>query len=385
MVKNDLDKQKEINARRSKALHLLNTRQTFSREGAISDIDNFKKEANKADGHLTYPGAGVFGKDFGIIPNESLIGPQFDMYRDAKETLMMQGARAAQQGVVDKGISGRAVRSLQGGDMIELAPLFGTLSKFKKRVYKAVWDRIRQFWKEERWMRVTDNEDNLKYVGLNIPMTVGEQLIKDQLGISITEVREKYAQDLQLLYRDQPQMAEQVVENNVVEMDVDIIIEEVPDVVNLQSEQFELLVQMYQANPRSEQNPGGIAWEDVLMMSSLRNKKRLLNKDLTPEQKAQQEQEAQERAEMMQLQKQSMMIDMDAKQARAGKDRVDTEAQSIENQVVIAGFDNLMDDKSATTAGKFADAEMKRNKAFQTNVETGLLLTDPAPDKVAVI
>ena len=385
VVKNDLDKQKEVNARRSKALHLLNTRQTYGRKGAVDNLNAFKKEANRSDGHLEFQGAGQFGKDFGIIPNESLVGPQFDMYQDAKESLKMQGARAAQAGIVDKGISGRAVRSLQGGDMIELAPLFGTLSKWKKRVYRAVWDRIKQFKKEEWWIRVTDNEENLKFVGLNIPMTVGEQLIKQKTGASLQQIRQEFGQELQQIYLQQPELAEIVVENNLVEMDVDIIIDEVPDVVNLQSEQFELLVQMYQANPQTAQNPDGIAWEDVLLMSTLRNKKRILHKELTPEQQEQAAQQAQAQQEAQELQKQGFVIDMEAKKAKAGKDIVDAEAQSIENQVVIAGFDNLMQDKAADTFKKQADGLQSQQKAIQTSVETELLVTSPQPDKVAII
>ena len=121
------------------------------------------------------------------------------------------------------------------------------------------------------------------------------------------------------------------------------------------------------------------------MMSTLRNKKRLLNKDLSPEQKAQQEQKAQERAEMMALQKQSMMIKMESDMAQARKNNSDADSQDLENQVVIQSYDGLQLKQEAETAGKFADAEMKRNKAFQTNVETGLLLTSPPPNKVAVI
>ena len=297
----------------------------------------------------------------------------------------MQGARAAQAGIVDKGISGRAVRSLQGGDMIELAPLFGTLSKWKKRVYRAVWDRIKQFKKEEWWIRVTDNEENLKFVGLNIPMTVGEQLIKQKTGASLQQIRQEFGQELQQIYIQQPELAEIVVENNLVEMDVDIIIDEVPDVVNLQSEQFELLVQMYQANPQTAQNPDGIAWADVLLMSTLRDKKRILHKELTPEQQEQAAQQAQAQQEAQELQKQGFVIDMEAKKAKAGKDIVDAEAQSIENQVVIAGFDNLMQDKAADTFKKQADGVMSQQKAIQTRVETELLLTSPPPKKVAVI
>ena len=68
-----------------------------------------------------------------------------------------------------------------------------------------------------------------------------------------------------------PRAQQVVVENNVAEMDVDIILDEQPDTVTLQAEQFEGLTKMVQA--------GVPIPPDVLIeASSLRNKKVLLEK-----------------------------------------------------------------------------------------------------------
>ena len=40
--------------------------------------------------------------------------------------------------------------------------------------------------------RVTDNEENLRWVGLNVPMTVAEKRVIDQTGMSLTEVRNEF-------------------------------------------------------------------------------------------------------------------------------------------------------------------------------------------------
>jgi hypothetical protein len=333
-VKNDLDKQSETNKRRSKSLHLLNTRQTYSREGQIGDINKFKREANKPDGHLEYPGSGQFGKDFGIIPNEQLAGPQFDMYQEAKQSLDMSGANAALQGTAD-GMSGKAIRSLQAGGLLELTPLFDIHSQFKKRVYRAVWNRIRQYWREEKWIRVTDSDDNLQWVGLNTPMTEGEQLLKKQSGLSLSQIREQFAQELQQVYMQDPSYAQPVMENAVAEMDVDIIIEEVPDVINLQSEQFEMLVKMYQANPHSQENPTGIKWEHVVQMSTLRNKDQILGKDQTPEDQAAAEQQQQEFAEQKQIQQALISIDAENKQADTAVKRSRAQQTELESIVLM--------------------------------------------------
>ena len=151
LVKNDLDKQDEVNKRRSKSLHLLNTRQTFGREGMLGkDLNRFKAEANKPDGHMAFPGGAQWGKDFGIVPNESLVGPQFDMYMEAKASIDMTGKQLVEASA--SGMSGKAIRSLQQAGLLELAPLFDVHSQWKKRIYRAVWNRIKQYWRAEKWV-----------------------------------------------------------------------------------------------------------------------------------------------------------------------------------------------------------------------------------------
>ena len=324
-----LDVQDEINKRRSKSLHILTTKQTFAKEGMITKIDDFKKEANKPDGHLQFPNDGEFGKDFGIIPNESLVGPQFQMYQDAMMQMDTVAANAALSGKTEGTLSGRAIQSLQQGGMVELTPLFDAHAQWKKAIYRAVWNRIKQFWREEKWIRVTDDEDNLKFVGLNQPITLAEQRIAEQTQLSVKEVRQQFGDELAEIHRMQPELAEIAqVENEVAEMDVDIIIEEVPDVVNLQSEQFDLLVKMYQANP------DGIDWEDIVQMSTLRNKDKILNKELEPEEKEVLEKREAQQEEVAALEKAGIVADIGAKQAKANKDNADAQAQTLENKVV---------------------------------------------------
>lgn len=327
-----LDAQDEVNKRRSKSLHLLTTRQTFAKDGMIQDIDAFKKEANKPDGHLQFPLDGEFGKDFGTIPNETLVGPQFELYQDAKSFIGSIQANNPLVGDVQSDLSGKAIQSLQQAGMMELTPVFDAHAAWKKRIYRAVWNRIKQFWREEKWIRVTDDEDNLRFVGLNQPVTQGEQIVAEKMGISPTEARKQFAQDFQVLYQQQPQMMQQVAtENDVAEMDVDIIVEEVPDVVNLQSEQFDLLVKMYQANPE------GIPWEEVVSMSTLRNKDKILGKELEPEQQAQLEQQQQQQQEANELAKADAVAEIEGKQAKAAKDNADAQGKQIENALVALG------------------------------------------------
>ena len=161
------------------------------------------------------------------------------------------------------------------------------------------------------------------------------------------------AEQFQQLYAQFPDQSEPIVDNSVAEMDVDIIIEEVPDVVNLQSEQFELLVKMYSANPWSEQNPSGVKWEHVIAVSTLRNKDQILGKDVSPEDQEKAMQQQQAMAQQQQLQ-QAMM------------------------QVEAA-------DKQAGTALKESQAMVNQTKAQQTQLESAILINSPDPSPQAYI
>ncbi len=337
-----LDRQDVVNKTHSKVMHILNTRQTFSKGGMLDDrIDAFKKEIHKPDGHLSFPATGEFGKDFGFIDTQKFLAPQFDLYVDAKQSFDTGGVNAALSGTTEKGLSGRAVGRLQKGGMLELGPFFGAHAQWKIRVYRAVWDRIRQFWREDKWLRVTDDEENLKFVGLNMPFSLAEQRIMEATGLKLSEVRQQFGNEIQRIHAVQPQLAQIVaLENDVIEMDVDITLEEVPDVPNMQAEEFEILAKLFQAAPDK------VDFRDIIAMSTLRNKRKYLGKEQTPE-----EQQAQQRQ------------------------------QQIEE--LLMGLETA--DKQAGTAVKQSTALLNLKKADQTDIESKLLLTSPPPDKVAII
>jgi hypothetical protein len=99
------------------------------------------------------------------------------------------------------------------------------------RVFRAVWNRIRQFWREQKWVRVTDDEKNIKWVGLNVdPMQV------------------------QMLAMNNPEAAQKVAGSvaNLAEMDCDIIIDDAPDGITSQMEQFQALVSLKQFDANGE-------------------------------------------------------------------------------------------------------------------------------------
>lgn len=317
-----IDAQDEINHRRSKALYAISVRQTIGNKGAVEDINAAKAELAKANGHveLTSPQA-----RFELLDTNDITATQLQLYQDAKGELDNVGPSAELGGDASSaGLSGRAIQALQQGGLNELGSLFDGHRHWKRRIYRQIWNRIKQFWDAEKWVRVTDDESNLQWVGLNQPVTYGQMLME-----RAEQGDEMAAQMLQQMIND-PRLNEVAeVRNNVAEMDVDITVSETRDYANIRQEQFETLSQLAQSY-----GPQAVPFEAMLKLSDMSNKdevEELLKGDQDPEQ-AQAAAELQ--SEMAESKLNNEKADTAAKTAKAAKDHADAEAQQIENQVV---------------------------------------------------
>jgi hypothetical protein len=277
--------QDEINKRRSKALHLISERQVRVSPAVGQDAEKIRKE-------LSNPRGVFIGEkdEVEILPTNDMAQANLQMLQEAKAEIDLLGPNAALQGKNEQSMSGRALSFQQQAGMMEAATFLDRIRALSIAVYRSVWARIQQNWSEERWIRVTDNERNIRFVGLNRPITALEAQAK-QLGVNkenfaqFAEQNPDQAQQLAML--SQSPMAQQVVdvENNVTELDVDITIDEGIDTPTIAAEQFEQLVQMA--------GSGVPIPPDVLIeASALRNKERLLEmlqQGPSPEQQAAQQ------------------------------------------------------------------------------------------------
>ena len=265
-MKQILDVQDEINKRRSKALHLYSVRQTFGTKGSVEDVNKARAELAKPDGHVEFA-YGEFGKDFGILPTGDMAIAQFNMLAEAKAEIDSVGANAATQGKDTTVQSGVALRQRALTGQTELAPMFDMLKNLDIRVYRKTWNRIKQYWKAEMWLRVTDDENNLKFVGLNKPVTQGEQMLKQaQEQGAQPEVLQQLQQEIA-----QNPMMQQVVDtaNDIVNLDVDIVMDDAPDTVTQEVEDFQAMAEMVKSG-------FPIPPEAVIMASPLSNKDKIL-------------------------------------------------------------------------------------------------------------
>lgn len=284
VVRQMISPQDEINKRRSKALHYLNSRQVVAEEGAVPDVAAAKRELARPDGWVVkYP-----GMELTIGDPIQMASGEMQLLSEAKAEIDASGVHPALQGDV-QAPSGRAVEALQQAGLAEMAVLFDALRDWNWRVYRAVWNRIRQFWTAERWIRVTDDERNLRWVGLNVPQV-------DEFGAQVG------------------------VQNDVAQLDVDIILYDAPDSVNIQSEQYQMLTEMWKAAPDR------IPLEMVIQASTLRNKDQLLESIKKPEAPP----------EVQQMQQRGAEAEIAGKEAKAAKDAAsaqEAQARAVQTQI----------------------------------------------------
>jgi hypothetical protein len=278
--------QDEINKRRSKALHLINVRQVRVGRGVQISLDEVKTEMSKPDG--------AFVADVGeieVLPTGDMAAGNLQLMQQAQQEMDLLSLNAASIGKSGQDLSGRAIIAQQQGGMTEAATFLDRIRVLSLAVYRAVWCRIRQHWTAERWIRVTDNEKNVKFVGLNRPVTALEEQAK-RMGVTqenIGEAPPEITQQLQAMAMDP--RAQQVIrtENNVTELDVDILVDEGIDTPTLAAEQFDMLAKML---PSAPPNVQPALWQALLENSALRNKDKIaeaLKQPPSPEQQMAQE------------------------------------------------------------------------------------------------
>jgi hypothetical protein len=239
VVRDMFGPQDEVNKRRSKALHLMTMRQVRVSAAAAQDRQKLSRELAKPDGIVE-----ADRDEFEILPTNDMAQAHVMLLQEAKNEIDLMGANSALEGETGESSSGRAVLARQQGGMIEIAPELDELRNFTQRCFEAMWQRIKQFWTGEKWVRITDDDRNMRFASMNRPVAFGEKL-----GQLPPEQAQAVAMQMGLMPND-PRLSMVVeVENDITRMDVDIIIEEAPDRITLAGETFEALLKYGQIIP----------------------------------------------------------------------------------------------------------------------------------------
>ena len=202
--------QRELNMRRSKALYTSLGRRIKFEKGAFDDINKARKEASRVDGMVEINSGFGDKVEFDDQMRLAETNAQFQFYEATAKEIESFGPNVAiSSGEGLERASGRAIHLLQQAGLADLGPFLQSYRGWKIRVYRALWQAVQHHWDQERWIRVTDDEQMTQFIQLN-----GWQL--DEYGI--------------------PQMV-----NKMGDLDVDIVLDEGPDTINQQADAFDTL------------------------------------------------------------------------------------------------------------------------------------------------
>src|SRR6185503_18608039 len=172
--------QDEINRRRSKALHSLNSRKIRAQRGVVDDVEVARREEARVDGFIELNTDGKYEVEQGTADFQGNMA----FLEDAKNEIDNFGPNPSLVGEGGKNQSGRAIQLLQQAGIAELGPFLLRYRGWKIRVYRAIWNAIQQFWTSERWIRVTDSEGLAQFIQVNGVQTgeMGQQVLVNALG-----------------------------------------------------------------------------------------------------------------------------------------------------------------------------------------------------------
>lgn len=211
LTRNFKGPQDEMNQRRSKALFMSNVTALKIQKGAVDDVESARRERARPDGVIEYnPG---FNPPEDIQDNQDLQA-HLMLMQDARQEIdsfanMVPGQLQAADEADEH--SGIAINLLQRAGIAELGSYFRNYADWKERVYRKTWNICKRIWTAERFIRVTDNQ------GL--------------------------AQFLQINGTDTGPYGEPIIVNAVGELQVNMTLDDGPDVANMMQDTYDILKQ----------------------------------------------------------------------------------------------------------------------------------------------
>ncbi|GAA0236033.1 hypothetical protein LNAOJCKE_0945 [Methylorubrum aminovorans] len=248
-VRNMKSPQDEINHRRSKLLHILNTNQVIYEEGAVDDIEESRRQLARPDGAIKVnPGQ----PRFEIRDLQIQLQGQAQLLQEAKAEIDNFGPTPALLGSGPGSQSGRAQAMQQQAGIAQLGPYFGRYKAWKIDLYRDLWFDIQQFWTDERFIRVS-GPNELEFLPIN-------QMVMTPEG---------------------PRIA-----NAIGELDLDMVMDEGPDTVTLNEDTMQVLDSMIQKGLIAGPGALPLVAEVANLTPSVRQKLAAMNQPPQPDPQA---------------------------------------------------------------------------------------------------
>lgn len=364
--------QDEINKRSSKALHLLSVRQVIAERDFVQDPQKFQSELAKPDGFAEVEPNALAEQRVQVSQTGDLAQGQIALLQEAKADIETIGPSSATLPDLPDSASGRAFMARQQAASQELGTIFDALRDWTLSIYQLDWLCVRQFWTEEKWLRVTDDQElnGYRFVSLNRRVTRAQRLQElmqkgapfaaamqtaagnaapmvmvqlqqqhqamaaqaQQMGQQTPQGGPELDQHMAAMAAAHPLMQEEIVENQVDQMLVDIIIDISPETAVLAQEEFATLTELLPTIVQSRPDMAPQMAKLVVKASSLPNKRELLQEL----EKGPDPQQAQQAAQMQQLQTAQMQAGVQVAQSQAALNAAKAQSEQAKTQMAGA-------------------------------------------------
>jgi hypothetical protein len=287
--------QDEVNQRRSKSLHQLNSRKIIADEGAVDDVEAARREFARADGWVVKnPGKEIIPED---AQAKSVVDGNMQLLAEAKAEIDTYGPNPGLVGTEIPADSGRAIALLQAAGIAELGSYMTSYRTWKTRLYRKTWNAQQQHWTAPRWIRVTDDENLGAFIQVN--------------G-----------------WEKDPATGQVKILNQLAALDVDIILDEGQDTVTSTQDTFETVTLLAKSG-------APVPPEMIIELSPLPSstKQRIMQQIAASQQQNPLQQQAMQlQLQMLQAQIAQLMSQVQLNQAKAQQAGADAQATMIEAQ-----------------------------------------------------
>lgn len=303
------DIQQDLNKRASKALFMLNTNQVIMDEGAVEDVDIATEEAGRPDGVIVKRS----GKEFTIRRDTDAATGQIQMMTLAAQSIQKSaGVSQENMGRQTNAVSGEAIKARQMQGSVVTTEPFDNLRLATQLQGEKQLSLCEQFYSEEKVIRLTGAKGAIRWLKVNQPEIQADGSVRYLNDLTAT------AADFQVSEQDYAGTLRQVMFDSLNQ-----IASRLPPEVALR-----LLTMAYEFSDLP--NKDEIA-DQIRKLTGERDP----NKEMTPEEEAQMEAQAQQQMEAMQLQRQQAQLALEEQQAKVRE--LNAKAAKLEAEAQSAG------------------------------------------------
>lgn len=199
-----LDPQREINARRSKALWALNNRQTIFERNAIRDKAELANELARMDGQIELE-TGKFDK-FMVKENQDISQGNLTMLQETK-VAMRRISGEDQMNLAPDIRSGVGLQRLQAQQQAGVLPIYDNIRRSRRLKAKLTFELVKQYYTEDMVFQITEDPNITRTVTFSSSdLDVAKQAIYDLVAVDTVDYSTSQAEQLDMLTTTLPQV-----------------------------------------------------------------------------------------------------------------------------------------------------------------------------------